>query len=345
MSDAASETAPAVIQSTQANGGEEPQVSTPPPGQYRIGTFGRAWGDAEKAAWLAQTVAKRSYQDEVLDKLTPLRENFEVVQYGALSVNPARYPLFAVHTRDWDPAKPSVLVTGGVHGYETSGIQGALLFATTKAQRFAAQFNVLVCPCVSPWAYEHVERWNPRCQDPNRCFGKDPSTHIEESSAVIALLASMGEATRWVCHIDLHETTDSDANEFLPARAAASGGVFVPSQIPDGFFLVTDQDCTERAFFAAIIDSVKKVTHIAPADANDKIVDDPVVQEGVVAIPLKKFGLCAGATDAQYAALTEVYPDSPSVTDAQCNEAQVAAVVGALEFVSQSEGAAPKAGA
>ena len=39
-----------------------------------------------------------------------------------------RYPLFAVKTKDWAADKPHLLVTGGVHGYETSGVQGALLF-------------------------------------------------------------------------------------------------------------------------------------------------------------------------------------------------------------------------
>lgn len=34
-------------------------------------------------------------------------------------------------TKDWAPDKPSVLVTGGVHGYETSGVQGALQFIDT----------------------------------------------------------------------------------------------------------------------------------------------------------------------------------------------------------------------
>jgi hypothetical protein len=39
-----------------------------------------------------------------------------------------RFPLFAIRSRDWQPALPGVLVTGGVHGYKTSGLQGALWF-------------------------------------------------------------------------------------------------------------------------------------------------------------------------------------------------------------------------
>ena len=120
-----------------------------------IGTAGEKWGDEEIAAWRAKVGApKRSYKEEVLDKLEALRETFDVEQYGALPVDEARYPLFCIRTKAWDPAKPNVLVTGGVHGYETSGVQGALLFAATEMDKYGKNFNILVCPCVSPWGYE-----------------------------------------------------------------------------------------------------------------------------------------------------------------------------------------------
>ena len=95
---------------------------------YRIGTPGKPWGDAERAAWLADVgVVKRSYADEVLAKLESLKDRFDVMQYGALSQDPSRYPLFCIKTKDFDSnnGKPCVLVTGDVHGYEKSGVQGA----------------------------------------------------------------------------------------------------------------------------------------------------------------------------------------------------------------------------
>ena len=45
-----------------------------------------------------------------------------------------------------------------------------------------------------------------------------------------------------------------------------------------------------------------------------------------------ELGLCAGITAAPYKCTTEVYPDSPRATPAQCNAAQVAAVRAALDF-------------
>ena len=48
-------------------------------------------------------------------------------------------------------------------------------------------------------------------------------------------------------------------------------------------------------------------------------------------------GLCAGVTNAPYATTTEVYPDSPTADDAQCNRAQVTAIVAALEYIIHAE--------
>ena len=123
---------------------------------YPIGTPGEPWGDAEKLAWRASVeTPSRSYADEVVSKIDVLRDTFDVFQYGALpydDADPERYPLFAVKSKSWSPDKPCVLVTGGVHGYETSGVQGALRFLATRAVEYAETFNLCVAPCVSPGA-------------------------------------------------------------------------------------------------------------------------------------------------------------------------------------------------
>lgn len=48
--------------------------------------------------------------------------------------------------------------------------------------------------------------------------------------------------TKWLMHIDLHETTDSDFYEFIPAKAARDGVIeFQNLKIPDGFYLIGDK--------------------------------------------------------------------------------------------------------
>ncbi|MGI3037834.1 M14 family metallopeptidase [Vibrio diabolicus] len=295
---------------------------------YPIGTPGQPWSEEERKTWLATQEVKRSYQDEVVSKIDALRERFDVEQYGALSYNEARFPLFCIKTRNWDSTKPIVLVTGGVHGYETSGVHGALKFVETEAERYAEHFNIVVAPCVSPWGYEVINRWNPNAIDPNRSFYKD--SPAEESANLMKLVATLGDV---LMHIDLHETTDSDETEFRPALAARDGIEYIEGMIPDGFYTVGDSENPQPEFQKAVIESVAKVTHIAPADENGEIIGSPVVQFGVINYPTVKLGLCGGVTNCVYGTTTEVYPDSPTVTDEECNDAQVAAVVGGLNYV------------
>jgi hypothetical protein len=299
------------------------------PAPYPIGTPGRPWGDAEKAEWLSQQTRKRSYADDVLSAIEPLRTRFDVVQYGELDYAPQTFPLLAIRSRDWRDELPCVLVTGGVHGYETSGVHGALQFVAQHMADYAGRINLLVAPCVSPWAYERIHRWNAHAIDPNRSFRE--SSPAEESAALMRLVAPL--RGRFLAHVDLHETTDSDESEFRPALAARDGKPFEPGEIPDGFYLVDDADNPQPEFQQAMIEAVAKVTHIAPADRNGEIIGSPVVAPGVIRYALKPLGLCAGITGARYTTTTEVYPDSPRATPEQCNAAQVAAVRAAIDFV------------
>ena len=299
---------------------------------YPIGTPGLPWTDNEKAEWRARQSRRRSYETDVLCALERLRSRFDVVEYGRLEYAPdGSYPLFALKSRDWREDLPCVLVTGGVHGYETSGVHGALQFAERHAADYVAKVNLLIAPCVSPWAYERIHRWNPQAIDPNRSFCE--GSPAQESAALLRLVAPLRD--RFLVHIDLHETTDSDESEFRPALAARDGKPFEPEGIPDGFYLVGDSEDPQPGFQQAIIAAVAKVTHVAPADGNGEIIGSPVVAPGVINYPVRELGLCAGITNARYRTTTEVYPDSPRATPAQCNDAQVAAVRAAVEYALQ----------
>ena len=146
------------------------------PTLYPIGTPGTPWGDTERAEWLAAQTRQRSYEAEVLSVIEGLRARFDVEEYGCLDYGTERYPLMAIRSRDWRDDLPVVLVTGGVHGYETSGVHGALQFVDRHAGDYAGRVNWLVAPCVSPWAYERIHRWNPNAVDPNRSFRDDSPT-------------------------------------------------------------------------------------------------------------------------------------------------------------------------
>jgi hypothetical protein len=297
-----------------------------------MGTPGVPWGAAERARWRAEQTKRRSY-DDVRAAIEGLRGALDVVEYGTLDYGPdGRFPLLALRSRGWNDALPAVLVTGGVHGYETSGVHGALRFAARDAGAFAGRVNLLIAPCVSPWAWERIHRWNADAVDPNRSF--KPDGKALEARLLTELVAPL--RGRFLVHVDLHETTDSDETEFRPALAARDGKVIEPGVIPDGFYLVDDARNLQPAFQQAIIAAVERVTHIADADAHGAIIGEPIISRGVIKYEVVELGLCASVTGARFTTTTEVYPDSPRATPEQCNEAQATAVRAALEFALNS---------
>jgi hypothetical protein len=310
---------------------------SPPPSTtpYPIGIPGSPWGAAEKSAWLARQRPKRSYAAEVAAPLKArLPAQAELLQYGVLDYAPlglGRYPLFAVRSRTWNPDHPVVVVTGGVHGYETSGVQGALQWLEHEFGRHAGAINLLVLPCISPWGYETVNRWNPDALDPNRQF-KQGSAAAESALAMACVAAHCGRVD---VHVDLHETTDTDNSEFGPAKAARDGAALDWHAIPDGFYLVGDSERPEPEFQRALIDAVRHVTHIAKPDEHGRIIGATLQQEGVINLAKRSSGLCGGMTDARFVTTTEVYPDSPAASPAQCDEAQAVTVRAAIAYLQR----------
>jgi hypothetical protein len=288
-----------------------------------------AWNQTEKLNWYREQVVKRSYQKEVVDKILSLQQEFDILQYGRLSINPDLYPLFLIRTKNHNKAKKTILITGGVHGYETSGVHGAIGFFERSAAKYSARFNLVCAPCISPWAYETINRWNAKAIDPNRSFFKN--SPAEECQ--LFLDAMEANDIKPFAHFDLHETTDTDNTIFRPALAARDGTAQDFSEIPDGFYLVGDTQNPKMEFQKAIIDSVRKVTHIAPSDDKGRLIGVPIEQEGVVNYDVKKLFLCAGFSDAEFTTTTEVYPDSPKANDEICIAAQIAAIEGGLEHL------------
>lgn len=285
------------------------------------------WQKADIDNWYQQQKVQRSYQDEVVSKIVELRTRYIVQEYGALSIDPTRYTLFVLKSKNFDPEKRTILVTGGVHGYETSGVHGALGFMAHAASQYEEKFNFICTPCISPWAYETINRWNPHAIDPNRSFY--PESPAEECRLFLAAMAGITP----FAHFDLHETTDTDNTVFRPALEQRDGIKQELWEIPDGFYVVGDTENPQKDFQRAVIEAVKKVTHIAPADSDGRIIGEKIEQEGVINYPLKKLHLCAGFSNAPYTTTTEVYPDSPRVTPQICIDAQIAAVRGGLDYL------------
>lgn len=289
----------------------------------------KAWGKEDAISWRENQNVKRSYVNEVVSKIMDLKSHFEVIQYDLIEYSPQTYPLFYLKSKILSPQKPTILITGGVHGYETSGVHGALLFMQDHAKDYESDFNLICFPCISPWGYETINRWNPDALDPNRNFHKD--SKAQECSKLYRALELLD--LEFLAHFDLHETTDTDNTVFRPDLEKRDGITQELWEIPDGFYLVADTHRKTQDFQASIIKSVQTVTHIAPTDEEGKIIGVPELTTGVINYDVKKLNLCAGLTNAPYVTTTEVYPDSPKVTSHECNQAQAYAIMGGLDYL------------
>ncbi|WP_404645639.1 M14 family metallopeptidase [Raoultella ornithinolytica] len=295
---------------------------------YPIGTPGQPWTADEIQQWRQNQTRSRSYQRDVSDVLDGLKHRFDVIQYGELRYADDVYPLRAVKSKNWDDTLPVALVTGGVHGYETSGVMGALTFLTEYQDEYAGKTNLLVAPCFSPWAYERISRWNYDAVDPNRQFF--PEGAAEESLALMRFISPL--KGRFAVHVDLHETTDTDESEFSLARAARDGVAYKPENIPDGFYLVSDERNSRLDFQSALISAVAQVTHIAPSLPGETVLGYPVIGQGIVEYDNNAWHLCSTMTGAPFTTTTEVYPDSAKTSPQECTRAQVVTVRRAIEF-------------
>lgn len=264
--------------------------------QSSAGLACQPWG----SSWLAeQGAVQRSYLETVVRKLGELEPVFEVKQYGALSYDRSRYPLLAVLSKDWQPERPCALVTAGVHG-EASTVEAALSFLRT-GQDFVGRLNLVVVPCVSPWGYETMNRWNPNDVDPNHAF--KPRGMAEEARKLGDFLASLGVQS-WACHVDLHESLG------LPAPK--------PQGPPGGLRIATDVERFERRWLAALLEK-------------DAAAEDVALHASA------ELGLCLNLTDAPLVAATEL---SPGCTLGSLDEqvaSQVRVVAAGLRFALAAE--------
>ncbi|KAL3802075.1 hypothetical protein HJC23_010831 [Cyclotella cryptica] len=320
---------------------------------YPIGTPGIPWGAPDRQTWRDTRKIHRSYDADVvipLKEFSAQSDCFELVKYGSLAITDddvghgvgRDLPLYAVIPQELSHNKPYVLITGGTHGYETSGVMGALSFLASRASQYLPYVNVVVVPCVCPWGYERIERWVASALDPNRSFRRtkedEADWRTEEATMLMDFLDRLGSkdnhgAIEWLCHVDLHETTQSDCTEFRPAKAARDGLKDYDDHVPDGFYLVGDVVGNHLEWYNAILKRVEKITHIAEMEEDNTLSGYPAASRGLILVPTKELGLCAGgAVDAKYLMTTEVYPDSERTCPKDCVLAQVEAVCAALDL-------------
>jgi hypothetical protein len=320
------------------------------------------WKEEDKVAWLKKQRFQRSYLDQVLTRIDQLKDAggpIVVRQYGNLSLQGRevivvsgttlsaeeyknRYPLFYVEAGDVTNGKPTIIVTGGTHGYEESGVYGALEFLEKDVVDYVDHFNFLVFPCLSPFSYEVNQRWTHDAWDPNRSFDRS-KPYVPEAQLVMDVLDKTHERMRrdFAAAVDLHETPDRD-KVMMPPQYERYGLSLSSDDIliPNGYYLISHAANKDPQMATRIVDWVRKVTPIAPdpeihGDKNEAGVvvsrgSDPTHQ-GLNQHYMK--------TLADNSFTTEIYPEiHPEPQGSQeAIAAQRATIHGILDYLGESQ--------
>ena len=250
----------------------------PPPPPYPIGTPGTPWGAAEKAAWLARQAVRRRYDAEVVAAAEGRRAGARrscsrtaCSTTRAWACPPTRCMRCAAATGN--AGRPTVLVTGGVHGYETSGVQGALQWIATEFDRHADDGQPAGAALHQPLGLRDDQPLEPRRARPEPPVPRRQPRRRGRARDGLRRGARRRRSTcTSTCTRPPTPTTASSA----PPRPRATARRSTSHAIPDGFYLVGDTERPAPDFQRALIDAVRRVTHIAEADEHGCLIGTPM---------------------------------------------------------------------
>lgn len=305
----------------------------------------KGWNERQVRDWHASVIAQGKVRDygTIISRVNRLPANTHTVEiYGVMSND---YPVYRITVGNVHNGKPNVGIIGTVHGYEPSGVEAALVFAREEAPSLTNEFNFVIYPCFSPWAFEHDQRWNAQAEDPNRLLTRKPITasanafrtlDIEECRHFMTSVETHGVS--FACAVDLHETCDRDIElRVLRAERFDENLAADYKEIPQGYYLTLSRRATAGAdgrqllFGQSIIDEVQKACTIAPEPT---ILNGKTNHGGVILSPPAKGTMRTYLDDhARLVAVTEVYPDHKDMTPERAVQAQLASIRGALDHL------------
>ena len=107
--------------------------------------------------------------------------------------------------------RPTVFLTGGMHGDEPAGVEAVFRFLEQDLTTVLSHFRFFIIPCINPTGYVANTRLNAQGKDINRAFDKKETP---ESTAIKKAI----EGHRFVFHLDMHEDYDATGTYFYEGR-------------------------------------------------------------------------------------------------------------------------------
>ena len=134
---------------------------------------------------------------------------YRVEQIASVSYGDASWPILCVRSARWEANRPTVLISGGVHGDEPAGVHAALAFLADGQREFDDAFQFVVFPCVNPSGFDADTLETASGANLNRLFGVNSTQ--PEVRAIENWLSL--RALRFRMTFDLHEVSPDYVGE------------------------------------------------------------------------------------------------------------------------------------
>jgi len=297
------------------------------------------WTQEQRDHWYKEQQLKphRDYAKTIVPRIEALKgsKGIEVETYGSVTyelnneqggIDQRTHDLYVIRIGDFDPNKPTNVITGGTHGYEKGGVEAALSFAENEALGYAETFNVIIYPCLSPGPYEVEHRFTQGAVDPNRDAllkgAKSPEIRafVKSIQAQHQRLFGDDSARKFNRSADLHETPLLDKTVILEMMESLQGETFgMDEKFPEGMFLITG----EESNLALVQSMVRKVRADGyPIVDDDKLYGEPNLKgvllnqlEGTVEDLMSKFTTVTLTTESCGLHIHDGMPDKERAAD------------------------------
>jgi len=167
--------------------------------------------------------SSESFADQVRDYRLLMERWLDLVKTNptlqlSTFCNAGGYPLMVVESEAWDPLKPSVYLSAGIHGDEPAPVEGLILWAEALSDKFSKRggiqdWNWQIFPCLNPWGLERNIRLDAEGRDLNRFYN---SKKVPQINAQLTLM----RGREYDLAVTLHE--DYDARGFYLYEVASA---------------------------------------------------------------------------------------------------------------------------
>lgn len=154
---------------------------------------------------ITNTGPNQSFADVVMNGLSA-NEQITLEKLCDVKHDAQSHPIVLARSRSYDPSKPTVVLSAGIHGDEPAGVHAIIRFLNNDLHCYADRFNFLALPCLNPIGFDAGKHNTASGMNINDHFGKQSDGALVQT--IEAKIKSVAPSV--VLSFDLHEDNSGD---------------------------------------------------------------------------------------------------------------------------------------